>query len=103
MIANCSQLCRFVYCPSMFFRLARLAAILSLLTGPIASADPPGTQPPLTPTDVFRSFLLDIQLGDAADLPNLCSARQDESRALLRDFEAVASAMGSLRAAATNK
>jgi len=74
---------------------------------PIALADAPATQPSgggaAGPTDVFRDFLLDIQRGNSADVARVCSARGEDSRALVRDFQAVASAMESLRNAVTRK
>lgn len=74
-----------------------------------AFAADPATQPPATTDssgeaiDVFRSFLLDIQSGNAADIASICSARDAQARGLMEDFQAVASAMAYLRSKATEK
>jgi hypothetical protein len=74
---------------------------------PVALADAPATQPSgggaAGPTGVFREFLVDIQRGDSADVARVCSARGEDSRALVRDFQAVASAMEYLRTAVSRK
>lgn len=62
-----------------------------------ASSQPSG------PTDAFRSFLLDIQQGNSADIATLCLARSPDSQSLLRDFQDMASAMAYLRTAVTKK
>ena len=68
---------------------------------PIALADAPATEPSgggaAGPTDVFRTFLQDIQHGNSADVARVCSARGEDAKGLVRDFQAVASAMEYLR------
>jgi len=64
---------------------------------PIALAESPATQSSAGPTDVFRGFLQDIQRGNSADLVGVCSARGEDAKGLVRDFQAVASAMQYLR------
>jgi len=69
----------------------------------VVLADGPASQPSGMATDAFRGFLLDIQQGNSADLPKVCVARAENSRALLHDFQELASAMGYLRKTVTAK
>jgi hypothetical protein len=75
------------------------AALIFLAWLPIARADAPATRP----ADVFTEFLLDIQRGNSADVARVCSAGGEDAKALVRDFQAVASAMEYLRTAVTRK
>jgi hypothetical protein len=52
---------------------------------------------------VFREFLRDIQRGNSADIAGVCSARGEDARGLVKDFQAVASALEYLRTAVTRK
>ncbi|MGD0769978.1 MAG: hypothetical protein ABSB42_17470 [Tepidisphaeraceae bacterium] len=74
---------------------------------PIALADAPATQPSgggaAGPTDVLRVFLQDIQHGNSADIVRVCSARGEDAKGVVRDFQAVASATEYLRTAVTLK
>ena len=65
--------------------------------------DAPTSQPAGGATDAFRSFLLDIQQGNPADLAKLCTANGEDARTLFHDFQALASAMRYLRTAVTAK
>jgi len=63
----------------------------------VVLGDAPTSQSAGAATDAFRSFLLDIQEGNPADLAKLCIARGVPAQSLLRDFMDLASAMGYLR------
>jgi hypothetical protein len=82
-------------------------ALVFLAWLPIALAGAPAAQPlggaAAGPTDVFRGFLQDIQRGNSADLARVCSAHGEDAKALVRDFQAVASAMEYLRTTVTRK
>jgi hypothetical protein len=52
---------------------------------------------------VFKEYLLDLTHGDADALPNLCVAKTDDSGDLVRDFQAIATAIGHLRIASAKK
>jgi hypothetical protein len=67
-----------------------------------ASADIPSTQP-AGPKEVFKEYLFDLTHGDSEALPGLCAAKTDDSGALVRDFQAIATAIGHLRAASAKK
>jgi hypothetical protein len=67
-----------------------------------ASADIPSTQP-AGPKEVFKEYLFDLTHGDSEALPGLCEAKTDDSGALVRDFQAIATAIGHLRAASAKK
>lgn len=69
---------------------------------PTGLADVPSTQP-ADPKDTFKTFLLDLSHGNSADLADLCLATRKDSLSLLHDFQAVASAIESLRAAVGKK
>jgi hypothetical protein len=81
----------------VFWGTARTASLVLLCFVSIAPADAPTSEPAGMATDAFRSFLLDIQQGNSADLAKLCIAHGDDAQTLLRDFQSLASAMGYLR------
>jgi hypothetical protein len=87
----------------MFHNVKRMTGLLLLGMASIAMADAPSTQPAPDAAQVFRTFLLDIESGKAAVLPAICSAHDADSRALIRDFQSVASSMDELRKVATAK
>jgi hypothetical protein len=84
-------------------RMARVALLVLVCCVPVVMGDAPASQPAGAATDAFRSFLLDIQQGNSADLAKLCIANGEDSKTLLHDFQAMASAMGYLRMAVTAK
>jgi len=69
---------------------------------PIAAADIPSTQPG-GPKDAFKEIALDLTQGKSDELPSLGLAKQEDSRVLLRDLQAIATAIGHLRAASLKK
>ena len=84
-------------------RTALASSVVWLCCLPFLFADGPTSQPSGPATDAFRGFLLDIQQGNSADLAKVCVARGEESRSLLHDFQALASAMGYLRSTVSAK
>jgi hypothetical protein len=84
-------------------RTVRAATLILLCCAAVVMGDAPASQPSGEATDAFRSFLLDIQQGNSAHLGKLCIANGEGARSLLRDFQALASAMGYLRAAVSAK
>jgi hypothetical protein len=69
---------------------------------PSAPADVPSTQP-AGPKDVFKEYVLDLMQGNSDALADLCVAKTDDSRDLVHDFQAIATAIGHLRAASLKK
>jgi hypothetical protein len=80
----------------------RIICIAIFLFLPSALADVPSTQP-AGPREVFKEYLSDLSQGKPDPLPDLCIAKQDDSRSLVQDFQAIAAAIGHLRAATTKK
>jgi hypothetical protein len=76
--------------------------IFFLCCVPVAAADAPSTQP-AGPKDAFKQFAIDLWEGDSDDLANLCIAKQDDSRALVQEFQAIATAIRHLKAASAKK
>jgi len=77
--------------------MARMVTLVLLCCVAVVLGDAPTSQSAGAATDAFRSFLLDIQEGNPADLAKLCIARGVPAQSLLRDFMDLASAMGYLR------
>jgi len=75
-----------------------LLCLVTVVMGDGATSQPAGMA-----TDAFRAFLLDIQQGNSGDLTKLCIANGEDSKLLLRDFQALAAAMGYLRSTVTAK
>ncbi|HEY1922350.1 MAG TPA: hypothetical protein VGG44_06255 [Tepidisphaeraceae bacterium] len=80
----------------------RIICIAILFCAPSAMADNATTQP-AGAKDTFKEYLRDLSQGKPDQLPDLCSARDDDSRAIVRDFQAIATAIGHLRAASAKK
>ncbi|HEX4055737.1 MAG TPA: hypothetical protein VHX86_15845 [Tepidisphaeraceae bacterium] len=76
--------------------------LVSLCRPPGVLADVPSTQP-ADPKDRFKTFMVDLSHGNSADLADLCVATRKDSLSMLHDFQAVASAIKSLRAAVEKK
>lgn len=79
-----------------------ICCLVLLCRLPGVLADVPATQP-ADPKDTFKTFVLDLSRGNSADLADLCVATRKDSISLLHDFQAVASAIESLRGAVGGK
>jgi hypothetical protein len=82
--------------------IRRIICIALLLFLPSALADVPSTQP-AGPREAFKEYLRDLSQGKPDGIPDLCIAKQDDSRYLVQDFQAIATAIGHLRDASTKK
>ncbi len=80
----------------------RIICITLFLFLSSALADVPSTQP-AGPREAFKEYLQDLSQGKPDPLPDLCVARQDDSRSVVRDFQSIATAIGHLRAASAKK
>lgn len=87
----------------MFLNGQWMTGLLLLGMVSSATADAPSTQPAPDAAEVFRTFLLDIETGKAAPLSSICSAHDADAKALVGDFQSVASSMDELRKVATAK
>ena len=85
------------------FAPSRFSYLLILFLAVVSAADVPASQPAADPAEVFRTFMLAIETGKASTLPGICSARDAQSQALVRDFQAVAMSLDELRKMATTK
>ncbi len=68
-----------------------------------ALPQPAATQPAVSAAGAFQMFLVDLQQGSVPLVRDACVAKGDKAKALLADFQAVASAIGYLRQAASSK
>jgi hypothetical protein len=82
--------------------ICRISCTAIFIFLPGALADVPSTQP-AGPRETFKEYLRDLSQGKPDEIPNLCVAKQDDSRALVQDFQAIATAIGHLRAASAKK
>jgi hypothetical protein len=94
---------RYNFLPNLLARWSIPASFLFLWL-PTGFADSPATQPVVEgPKEAFKAFVIDLRKGDAKDLPGGCVATQDDSQALLHEFQSLATAIGDLRDAAAKK